>query len=228
MKHLRLLVSTVLIAASSVQASAFDWEVGVAAGYTNNSLTYSNSYAYDMRYTDGGGFTVAVPVQMNVNDWFALRADLSYMQKNYHLKHNMGHNHFKYTNSYLQVPLMAHFSFGGTKLRGYVNAGGYLGYWTRSSMKGVTRVFQPEIVTSFSSEKRTFTDDDRRWDAGLMGGVGIEYKACDLATVFVEGNYFYSCTSKRESYAYASRPQYNNTIAIQAGVRFSLKKIFKK
>jgi len=226
-RNIRHIMAAVVLSLASVQAMAQDWSVGVTGGYTHNFLTKDNAYAYDLHYKARGGFTVSVPVQVDFYDWLGVRADLSYMQKNYKMERQLMLNNMKVTNHYFQLPVMAHMSFGGERLRGYVNLGVYAGYWTSSHRKGITTTFVPqgEIVTF--SDNHEFNDEDRRWDTGFVGGLGLEYKLGNAYTIFGEANFYYSTTSQTRLHTSGSHPCYNNTIATQVGVRFNLKELFK-
>ena len=114
------------------------WSVGVMAGYDYNVYSVAKGYAYDYRYGGMGGLEVTVPVQYNFLDWLGLRADVSYVQKG-HTMHRTGVYEGLWTDTrdhYLHVPLMLSFSFGGSKVRGWVDAGGYIGGWLSSWQKG--------------------------------------------------------------------------------------------
>lgn len=95
--------------------------------------------AYEAR----DGFTVGIPVQYDFRDWFGLRADLVFVQKGQKMHRTDTYNaiHTDTRNNYLQLPVMASFSFGGERLRGFLNAGGYVGGWLSSHRKGVTHRF---------------------------------------------------------------------------------------
>jgi carboxyl-terminal processing protease len=49
-------------------------------------------------------------------------------------------------NSYIDVPVMAHFIFGSRQLQGFINAGMYAGYWMSGRVKGVSPN-TPAIIT---------------------------------------------------------------------------------
>ena len=53
--------------------------------------------------------------------------------------------HSEWSNNYLSLPIVAQFSFGGKRLRGFVNGGGYLGYWLSSYQKDNTANYDNTI-----------------------------------------------------------------------------------
>ena len=123
------------------------WQVGLTGGYSVNTLSTDTHYAYNLNYESRGGLTIGVPVIYSFNDWFTLRADALFVQKNYKM-HRSGYFagfHSEWSNNYLSLPIVAQFSFGGKRLRGFVNGGGYLGYWLSSYQKGNTANYDNTI-----------------------------------------------------------------------------------
>ncbi|MEV4882198.1 PorT family protein [Chitinophaga ginsengisegetis] len=221
------------------------FEVGISGGYNRNYLHTSTGYRAFTKYDDLGGFVVGIPIQYHFNDWFAIEADPSYIQKNY----EQSRDHFfegiyqKNTNSYIQLPLMAHFSFGGSKLRGFFNAGGYAAYWMSGRIKGaMANVFDdgPEIPDNEQvydylqfnqaykyDEKYTFDSRrDRRIELGLLAGAGIEYRLQQKYRFFVEARYYYGLSDQQKNYMINQIPRYNDTYVLQAGCMFNIRNIF--
>ena len=104
-----ILALTVL---SCLTASA-QWRAGIQAGYTHNWLYTESGYFYTRTYEPRGGFSIGVPVQYEFEDWFALQAEVSYIQKNYRMQRTGFYSplHENMTNHYLSIPVLAHFSF---------------------------------------------------------------------------------------------------------------------
>ena len=128
MKRLITFIALVLPSLAFAQ-----WRVGVNGGATYNHSTISKHYMTDYQWKDRWGVTLGVMGQYDVNDWLGVRAELDWTQKNYRLTRQIFSNlDYKYVNNYLQLPVMASFSFGGKQLRGFCNAGVYGGYWLTS------------------------------------------------------------------------------------------------
>lgn len=226
-----------IIALQCIMFSAkAQWSVGLQAGYTHNSLTTSSGYFYDRVYHAQGGFTVGVPVRYTFTDWFALGAEATFVQKGYDARRSGFYDvlHEDVSNNYLSVPLYARFSFGGTRLRGFVNAGGYLGGWLSSYRKGTnyenfsgsdseSPIGIEDIYTSIYhyDEKVKFDSRrDNRFEAGAMAGAGISYQLIANLEIFGECRYYHSLTDMQKDYMKKQVPRYNNTFAFQAGVMF--------
>ena len=121
--------------------AAAQWKVGVSAGYAYNQYSIDTQYAYDFNFDGRGGVTVGIPVEYGILDWLAVRADFVYLQKGYSMQRAYNQGYRDRRDHYLSLPVMARFSFGGEKLRGFLHAGGYMGYWADSRVKGTERTY---------------------------------------------------------------------------------------
>ena len=111
---------------------------GVEGGYTKNYLVTNNANRAFTNYQPRGGFDVGIVFQYKISDWFAVAADPSFVQKNYSQQRSAffaGVYQDNY-NSYIQLPVMGHFMFGGSRLKGFLNVGIYGGYWQAGTVKG--------------------------------------------------------------------------------------------
>lgn len=213
------LFSLALLALLLPTAVFAQWRVGVNAGADLNHYTIDTQFQSDYHYKNRWGVTLGVMGQYDVNDWLGLRAELDWTQKNHRMRRPVAQTiDYKYRNDYLQLPVMASFSFGGEKLRGIFNGGIYTGYWLNSDRKGTE-------YNSFTSkiydidEKVEFNDErDRRWDFGFVGGAGLEYRFTDHWAAQVELRYYHSTVSVQKDYTGFKDYRYNSTLALQAGV----------
>jgi len=200
--------------------------LGVSGGYSHNTLITSVGSRPFTAYKSKGGFTVGMPIRYRFNEWFALQAEPSVIQKNYtwtrtdfHAYSPKPHRHT--TNTYLQLPLMVNFSFGGEKLRGFCTPGVFMGYWTGSRIKGIAldnNELPYEYDESFTFDSRR----DNRFEYGLMLGLGLEYKYNNMFTFALEGRYYHSASDLQKKYMYRQVPRYNDTYVLQASVLFNL------
>lgn len=210
---------TILFMALMLPTLAFaQWRVGVNGGATYNHFTISKHYMTDYQWDDRWGATLGVMGQYDVNDWLGIRAELDWTQKNY--RHHRQVNQlmdYKYVNNYLQLPVMASFSFGGQKLRGFCNAGIYGGYWLTSGREGFETNTFTDRVYEFSEDISFNSERDQRLDFGFLGGLGLEYRFAKHWAAQVELRYYYSCVSQQKDYMHVKDPRYNSTLALQAG-----------
>ena len=217
MKRLITFIALVLPSLAFAQ-----WRVGVNGGATHNHSTISKHYMTDYQWKDRWGVTLGVMGQYDVNDWLGVRAELDWTQKNYRLTRQILSNlDYKYVNNYLQLPVMASFSFGGKQLRGFCNAGVYGGYWLTSGREGTDFNNSSEKVYEFSEDIKFNSERDQRFDFGFVGGIGLEYRFCQRWAAQVEMRYYYSTVSTQKDYMRLSDPRYNSTLGVQAGLWYS-------
>lgn len=230
-KFINLKWMAFLLFAFHISTVSAQWKVGVQAGYTHNSLSTTSGYAYDRNYGALGGFTVGIPVQYEFVDWFALQADLSYTQKNYSLSRSGAYEalHSDTKNGFMQLPVYARFSFGGEKLRGFVNAGAYVGYWVSSKTKGAQGQYFYEIIDGQDKAPYPFDEKvpfdsrrDNRFDGGLMTGIGLQYQLTPCIQLLLEGRYYRGLSDLQKDYMLNRIHRYNDTFTVQFGCMFTL------
>lgn len=205
------------------------WKVGIEGGLVRNTLLVSKCYDYDRHYTGGTNGIVGIPVRYDFRDWFGLQADVTYLAKDYTMYRNDIYegNQYNYTNSYINIPIFARFSFGGTKLRGYVLAGGFVGAWISSEVVGnQMRYFMTEgyPYSDYHFDETVPFDSrrDNRFDAGLSGAIGIEYQFAKRFSVFAEGRYLYSLTDMQKDYMRRRPSKHNSAFAFQIGFMYTI------
>lgn len=218
MKKRRLLLALALLTTLFANAQ---WKVGVTAGTDYNVFSIDKQYMADVLFDGRWGITCGVSGQYNFADWFGVRADLNMTQKNYRM-HRAYHTaiDMKYRNTYLLLPVMASFSFGGQKLRGFCNLGVYGGYWMHSYRSGDEMNSFTDLSYEFNETLEFSSERDQRWDCGLVGGIGMEYQFAKHWAAQVELRYYYSTTSITKQYMRIKDYRYNSTTAIQVGASY--------
>ena len=111
----RELLILVLFVALTTNVSA-QLGIGLKGGLDFNSITRSNSGRIDETYHAKNGADFGLILSYQVNEWFAMRANVEMMSRSHTMKRNL--NYVKdiytdYNNKYLTVPVMADFTFGG-------------------------------------------------------------------------------------------------------------------
>lgn len=221
--------------------------LGLEAGMDRNQLYTNNSYQTFTNYISGNGFTIGIPVSYRVRNWFSVQSSLTYIQKNYEIVRSGFYAgiHQTNTNSYLQVPLEGHFSVGWKKLRVFADAGVYAAYWAAGHISGTeANILNPVDSVLFSpqapsnelsvdnpynySEKYAFDSRrDRRWEWGLLAGVGISYQVSTVVQVYIEGRYGKSFSDQQKNYMLGQIPRYNQTSSGLAGIMVPVNRLFK-
>ncbi|TKK69915.1 PorT family protein [Ilyomonas limi] len=221
-------------------SSFAQFSIGLEGGYTRNYLQTNNANRDFTNYTPANGFNIGIPVQYKISNWFAIALDPTYIQKNYVQQRSSFYTgtYQISTNSYAELPIMAHFMFGGKKLQGFFNLGAFGGYWLSGNVKGrMPNVLNPiDSVTATNTvyyystpynynEKYTFdTRRDNRIEAGWIAGAGVSYAITDRYSVFAEGRMRQSITDMQKNYMINQVPRYNNTYSANLGIMVSFGK----
>ncbi|MFR9602776.1 MAG: porin family protein [Rikenellaceae bacterium] len=231
MKKINILILTTLLALCSTPSMA-QIAVGVSGGYTYNTLDAEVGYYYTMDYKSRGGYSVSLPVEYSFAgqgvEWLALRVEPSLITKNYTYERLYGTyivDQQNYTNAFVDLPIMAKFAIQSGRFTGYLNAGGYIGYWASSSSFGYYSTFEYQDFTHIYFDERIEFDSrkDNRFEAGLVLGLGVEYEITQRVGCFVEAKYMHSLTDMQKDYMINQYPRYNSTILAQVGVMYRFK-----
>ena len=201
------------------------WAVGLRSGWTSTTISRYDAGRMDESYSPLGGFEAGIQGRYIVNPWLAIRANVSLMQRSHRMDRNLDYLDPVYTehrNAYLMLPVMADFSFGGTRLRGHMLAGAYAGYWLQDHRKGTT-YWMTDYYVFFEpfDEQREFTDSDNRLNAGLSLGAGLSY-SLGRWELGLEALYLYDLSSHHLGYANLADPRYLNTLSLNLNIIYNL------
>ena len=203
--------------------AAAQWRVGLTAGADYNSYSIDKQYLEDCHYSGRWGVTLGATAQYNFFDWLGVRADLNWTQKNHREERSLVPIDYRMRNNYLQLPIMASFSFGSKTWRGFCNLGVYGAYWMNGRINGTDFNSFSSRYYSVSTDKEFYSERDKRWDCGLVGGVGVEYRFAEHWGAQFEVRCYYSTTSTVKQSEYVKDYRYNTTVAMQAGVSYYFK-----
>ncbi|MBB6500989.1 porin family protein [Pedobacter cryoconitis] len=233
----------VLCIIAGTLTSRAQWSVGLEAGYNKNYLFTNSGFRAFTEYKPVEGFNIGIPVKYTLNNWLGIQADPQFICKSNRVERSdfFAGVYQKNTNSYIQLPLMAHFTFGGQKLKGFFNVGGYAAYWTASHIKGTQlNIFPPpndlpgnsqykgimDIFPGYSYDQKYDFDSrkDRRIELGVLAGAGVSYQLKPRYELFAEGRYYRALTDQQKNYMLNQIPRYNDTFVIQLGCMYHLGK----
>ena len=216
-----ILVIVLMIASLNISPVHAQWRAGVTMGGAWNHYSIDKHYMDDFDYEGKWGLTIGASGQYNFNDWLAVRADLNFTQKIHRkYRHVLYPTDYDTRNDYLQLPVMASFSFGGKQIRGFLNLGVYGGYWLKSSIVGTYYESFTNRVYLLDDNVEFYDERDQRWDAGFMGGIGVEYTFAKHWAAQMETRCYYSTTSTQKDYMLIKDPKYNTTIGLQAAIYY--------
>lgn len=216
--------AVVLMSSVALTVNA-QWSLGIKGGWDYTSITRSNAGRIDETHSPLSGYDVGIQARYGFTDWFALRADLSVMRRSYRMDRHLNYLDSLYTehhNLYLMLPVLADFSFGGEHFRGHALLGGYVGYWLQERRKGKT-YWMTDYYVFFDdfNEVREFTSEDRRFNAGLVGGVGLSYLINEHWGLNLDALYYYDLVSHRRSSPHLRDPRYLNTLSVTFGASYT-------
>ena len=220
---LKMLSLATLLCVTALTVSA-QWSLGIKGGWDYTSIMRSNAGRIDETYSPKSGYDVGIQARYGFTNWFALRADLSVMRRSHRMDRHLDYLDSLYTehhNLYLMLPILADFSFGGEHFRGHAMLGGYVGYWLQDHVKGKTYWMTDYYMyyTPFG-EKREFTSEDRRFNAGVVGGLGLSYLINEHWGLNLDALYYYDLVSHRRSSPHLRDPRYLNTLSVTLGVYY--------
>ncbi len=222
---------------STISSNA-QFAVGLDAGWNKNYIATNNANRTFTYYQPLSSITIGIPVQYTVNNWFAIAADPSFIQKNYRVQRGDFYAgiYQDNTNNYIQLPLMGHFMFGGSRLKGFLNAGIYGAYWMIGTVQGTlanilnpvdnaggTSIYNYNQPYSYKESYNFNPVRDNRFEFGWVAGVGLEYQLKKRIKIFTEGRLLYSFTDQQKNYSLNQVPRYNTTPCINAGAFLLLK-----
>ena len=223
-----LLTVTVCLFLSSGNAAA-QWHISANAGADLNAHIVDNQFAYDYRYSPGWGYAFGVGAGYRFTDWFSLDAELDAVSKNFNMTRSGQDSGIfeNQSNLYLKIPVLASFSFGGKRVRGFLNAGPYMGVQVFRKKTGSTRgvtagdpsapeIYRYTIINDFSSKA------DNLFDAGATLGLGIGFLLTDKLGLGLEIRDYQSFIGTKKSSSVVSTIDLNNTCAVLLSISYQL------
>ena len=221
MNKVKLFIFMLFIALATTANAQFG--IGLKGGLDINSITRSNSGRIDETYHAKNGLDYGLILSYQINDWFALRANVEMLSRSHTMRRNLNAVKGVYTdykNQYLTVPVMADFTFGGAKLRGHLIMGGYVSCWLTANVSGNTCGIYDDLV-SFD-EKMEFNEYHNRVVAGVVAGPGLSCDLSDHITLELDALLYYDLMSYMKVSKITPDPRYNNTMSLTLGVIYKL------
>lgn len=194
------------------------WELGIVAGMGSNHTEINTHYAYDYVYTDMFGFNAGISALWQPKEWFGIRIDAAYIRKNLMQSRVQTATqmfvHADY-NGYFQMPVMADFSFGGSRWRGHFDLGLFFGYWHDGETMGAFDAVDDGIdyfdIYTFDEPYAFDPRHDRRFEMGYAASVGLSRRCGKHLRLQGELALYYGLTSTKAESAVVNDPVYNTT-----------------
>jgi hypothetical protein len=207
MRQRSLIVLLLFYCSVSKAQLMLGFEAGVSDNTVSTDIAGQSSTAINAR----AGYYFSSKVQVGLCKWLYIAAMPGIIQKGFRVNRtdSLTGIYTDYKNAYVQVPLMLH-AVTGKKLKYYLDAGLFAGYWIDSKVKGVI----PDIFNEFKlvPYARHITRD-KKMEFGYVAGAGIQYHSYFLAC-----RYYYAVSNQLQDGF-----RYNQTVTISIGTVYTLK-----
>ncbi len=169
-----------------------------AGGINNTYVDVTQQYNasdFNKNYTSKIGAQFGIVGGFNISRELSVGAELNASFKNYSI--NYSTNDFNITDnehlSFLEVPLYVTYTYGKGIIRPFVRLGAY-GDYLLSASSDFSATYQPD-KTSYSDNGVNSNNRRNSTNFGLLGGIGLNWKANPALQVFVEFRYAYGLTN---------------------------------
>lgn len=201
-----------------------DFSLGARVGATISNMAWQPSVRQKMTE----GFTVGITARYTEEKLFGLMADLNITQRGWAEKfEDTPELSYRRQFTYVQLPVMTHIYFGSRTFRGFVNLGPSIGYMISDKITSNFAYTDLASVKNFPRDRRTeqlTLPVYRKFDYGIIGGLGMELRLKRKHSFMVEGRFYYGIanvfSSKRGDTFGASRTM---SIEVTAAYLFRLK-----
>jgi len=164
------------------------------------------------------GFHVGGIVEIPLSEVFAIETGLLLSTKGLKQEEtdpNFGTSKFVITTYNLDIPITAKaYVNAGSEIKIYFNLGTYLGYGLSGKFKEEYNGTTDEDDIEMGSDPET--DDMKRFDFGLLGGAGIEFKSFQLGAAYSLG------LADLFTDPDFGLKMYNRVLAISVGYKFAI------
>ena len=197
--------------------------IGLKGGIGFNSVTRSNAGRIDETYHAKNGLDYGLVICYQINEWFAMRADVEMMSRSHTMRRNLNivkEIYTDYNNQYLTLPVMADFTFGSVKVRGHFMMGAYVSYWINADVSGNTFDIYQDVIAF--DEKIDFNKYHNRLVAGAVAGPGLSFDMTENLSLEFDALFYYDLMSYMKVSKVSPEPRYNNTASLTLGVIYKL------
>lgn len=192
---LKLLILLLCVATSETANAQKHFEprvyVGGKAGMSLSRVMFSPSVPQSML----SGYLAGVTFRYAEEKNFGLIAEFNVIQRGW--KEDFEEAPFEYTRrlTYLQIPILTHIFFGGSKVRGFFNAGPEVGFMIGENITSNFDVANYTGIEGFPLANRNneqlVLPIKSKIDYGISAGLGIEFIAKRKHSLMLEGRFYY-------------------------------------
>lgn len=164
---IKFLLALLFVVGLGFTSMAQSISVGPRIGATFPKLNIGDEDDFNDEVQSMTGLQFGAVANVMVNDMFSIQPELLFVQKGFKLEEDGDYMKTRY--NYLEVPVLAKFSFGTEELQGFVTAGPTAGYL----VSGNAKLKMDDLKMD---EDLEFSDEDNRFEMGASFGVGLGYK----------------------------------------------------
>lgn len=130
---------------------------------------------YDKKIMLGSNFGALLRVSFG--EHFGVQTEVLFSQKGQRWTQQIDNfdTYQKLVSNYIEFPVLGVARVGGEKVKAVFCLGAYFAYWSGGYLE--TAVRQDKQTVNSDHTDQVFTSDERRFDAGLASGIGMEIKA---------------------------------------------------
>ncbi|MCB0632043.1 MAG: porin family protein [Saprospiraceae bacterium] len=177
--------------------------VGIKGGMNFNNLNTTEALGeLAPDFTNISESNFGLVAEYGITDQFALQTELNFLKKGFTTKANIDNTEVFGLNlplggraetkfSYVEVPLLAKYSFGGEGFQAYLTAGPTFGYATSGRIDTKARVL---VDIDLGSTNINLDDINyNRFEVGATAGAGISYTT-NFGKFFADARYMHGFT----------------------------------
>ncbi|MBE6275900.1 MAG: PorT family protein [Bacteroides sp.] len=183
----------VMPAMSQVGEPRNNWSIGVNGGMNMSKVSFEPSIKQKSKNGMAMGLTVRYMSEKYFKMMCGIQAEVNYVQRGWNENIEDGtENTYERTMNYVEIPLLAHLSFGKDALdkgvKFFVNAGPQFSFFLSESedmSENWDTSYRPNgIVQQYGKMV------ENKFDYGILGGAGLELST-GVGHFLLEGRYYY-------------------------------------
>ena len=227
-----VLFLTALIVSSIFSRSSGDKYVGLSAGYVYSTINTETGYKTGQSYLPGNGFSISVPVVIQVHDNIGVETGVDFIQKRFTSRYlsvslsDADETYERNTNNYVELPLAISLSLRQNNLSFGFGFGGYCGFWLSSYREGKAYGSSENLsgtagVFEYYSGYHEFNERyDNRYGFGLLFRGGMEYQV-ENVVMMLRLTYRLGISDMRKGQKYYNTKMRNNALVAEIGVLYN-------
>ena len=168
---MKKVLSLIIICTLFIGTAQSQLSVGFKGGLTLANISFDVPHGISADYALGGHAAVFLKSGKGL---FTFQPEFMFIQKGSRINSTSDATYSQLTMNYFDVPLLLRVTIGIKIVEVYINLGPYGGYWISGKTKNY---FYDDTQGQWVTDKETYdfdTDHDVRYDAGIVGGVGVK------------------------------------------------------